>query len=327
MNAARFATFARLGCFASSLFATRIAGAQEQAPEPRPKVVTPLPGQAAAAAPAEERITVTATCSLGEHLGVDELDARTAADVVCHELAARRATNTEHEVRFGRLGRRIIVTLASRNGNSYDERRTFVRELDEIYVAAPRLAEALVEGKELDETRTVENVLESEATPPKLRGGVVRFDAGFFGQTTVGALSAVAAGVDVGLGYRTGPWNFGFDLRLGGIGSDRDKPVAHSFDLTSRYYFTVGDSSPYVGAGMGIASTKLRHSGGTFEGAGIGMHAIVGFEFLRTQHLAPNIFLRADVPLYTVDGDWYGRGQETWRYVIPVSLNASIAFK
>lgn len=327
MNHARFAALLRCSGLLSSLLATRIAGAQEQTPEPPPADVAPLPGQAAAAAPANDRVHITATCSLGEHAGVEEVDARTAADVVCHELAARRATNTDHEVRFGRLGRRTIVTLASRNGNAYDERRTFVTELDEIYVAAPRLAEALVDGKDLDDTRTVENVLSSEAVSPKLRGGTVRFEAGIFGLTMVGASSAVAAGVEFALGFRSGPWTLGLELRLSGIGSDDAKPVAHAFGILSRYSFSDGEFSPYVGGGMGIAETQIVHWPSDLEGSGIGLHAVVGFEFLRTQHVAPNVFLRADLPVYTVDGDWYDRGQETWRYVVPISLNLSLAMK
>jgi hypothetical protein len=286
-----------------------------------PKVVEPAPGQAAAAAPAAEGIAITATCSLGDHHGVDEPEARTAADVVCHELARRGATNTQHEVRFGKLGGRTMVTLASRSGNAYDERRTFVTGLDEIHVAGPRVADALATGKPLDETRTVDNVLTSETTPSKVQRGSSVVDGSLFGVTALNTSGGASAGVDIGFTYRAGSIGIGAHGRAGGIGSGEEKIALASLDVGGRLYFSSGDTSPFLGAGLGVSHFALsRDRGPDVKGSGVGAYATLGLEMLRTHHMGFTTSLRADTPFYALEGS------SLKQYVVPLSLNLGLIF-
>src|SRR5262249_8400004 len=163
--------FAFFGPLAAALVLTTSPSAFAQEP--------PAPAAADARAPAPatsgEPIRITATCSLLHRPGIAEAEARTAADVVCHELTRQQATG-QYEVSFGALGGRTLVVLARRSGpDTSDERRTFLSGLDEIDLAAPRLVAALVEGKPLADTRTVDTVLASEARASRLERGSMGF--------------------------------------------------------------------------------------------------------------------------------------------------------
>lgn len=308
--------------------------------------VEPAPGQAAASAPSTTPIPITATCSLGDRNGVDEAEAKTAADIVCHELAKNHATNTNHEVRFGKLGGRTLVTLAARTGNEYNEVRTFVNGLDEMELAGPRLVQSLLEGKTMEQTRTVDNVMTNEQRAPKQAGGSPMAMLGMYGGTSVGTGSSAAAGFDVGIGYRAGHFGLGADGRAGGIGSGETKLVNASLDVGGRLYLTDGDISPFVGAGFEVSyfarlSDGSSDSLGKLSGSGAGAFGTVGLEALRAHHIGLVISARIDAPFYNLKGDREGalipatsqytyptRGpsQPVEAYVMPVSLNVGLVF-
>jgi hypothetical protein len=307
--------------------------------------VEPAPGQAAASAPSSSPIAITATCSLGDRNGVDEAEAKTAADIVCHELAKRGATNTNHEVRFGKLGGRTLVTLASRSGNEYNEVRTFVSGLDEMEVAGPRLAASLTEGKTMEQTRTVDNVMTNEQRAPKQVGGAPMAVLGMYGGSSVGTSSSAAAGFDVGIGYRAGHFGIQADGRAGGIGSGATKIGSASLDIGGRLYLTDGDIAPFVGAGFEVSYFKRNASYdadlGELSGSGAGSFATVGLEVMRAHHIGLVVSGRLDLPFYNLEGERQGKlmpatGPYTYTtrgpsehveaYVMPISLNVGLIF-
>jgi hypothetical protein len=295
--------------------------------------VTPAPGQAAAAAPAPTATPITATCSLGDHPGVDDDEARTAADVICHELAQQRATDGVHEVRFGKLGGKTLVTVASRNGNAYDERRTFLTGMDEIHVASPRLVSALVEGRPLEDTRTVDNVLSSETRQLKVQSGSMGFEGTMFGMTGVGSESGASAGLGLGLLYRAGNLGASWSGRAGGIGSGEKKLGSASLDVGGRLYASTADFAPFIGGGFGLSYFQLnREIEGDLSGSGFGAFVQAGAEVLRSHHTAFSMSIRADLPFYSLQGstetysnDGYKTNHST-AYVVPLSFNVALLF-
>lgn len=291
------------------------APAKRPAPAAQPvEVVTPKPGQAAAAAPSNEAVAITATCTLGDHAGIDDAEARTAADVLCDELAKRGATNTNHEVRMGKLGGRTLVTLAARNGNAYDEVRTFVSGLDELDVAAPRMVTSLVDGKPMAETKSVDTVLANEQHAPKLQQGQVECELGMFGMSSVGGeASAPSAGVDVGIGYRAGDWGIIGSGRLGGIGSADNKIASAMLDMGGRYYLSSGDAAPFIGAGFEISYLNVQDN----SGSGIGAYGTIGVEMLRTHHMGFVAAARVDAPFYALEDS---------KYAAPISVQFAMVF-
>lgn len=308
----------------ASLFALVAASGTafaQDAVAPTPAVVTPAPGQAAAAAPSPAPVPITATCTLGDHPGITEDEARTAADVVCHELAKQRATNTAHEVRFGKLGGKTLITVASRSGNAYDERRTLLTGMDELPDAAPRLAGALSDGRSLEETKNVDNVLSSEARQPKVQRGQMGFDAALFGMTSMGQSSGASGGIELGLVYRAGNWGVTSRGRAGGIGSDKDKIGTASLDVGGRAYLSSGETAPFLGAGVELIYLDLTSSKGPdVEGSGIGAFGEIGVEMLRTHHTALTASVRVDAPFFGLSS--YSASQ----YVAPASLNVGMLF-
>lgn len=314
--------------------------------------VEPAPGQAAAAPPAPTAVPITATCSLGEHTGLDEAEAKTAADIVCHELAKRGATNTNHELRFGKLGGRTLVVLAARSGNEYNEARTFIQSLDEIDVAGPRLVSSLLENKPMAETRTVDNVISNEQRTPKQAGGSVTAVMGMYGLSSVGAASAASAGFDVGIGYRSGHFGLQADGRLGGIGSGETKIGNASLDVGGRFYVTDGDIAPFAGGGFEVSYFKRNGSDdegdgkpAALSGSGAGAFASIGVEALRSHHVGLVVAGRIDMPFYSLEGERYGSSTCNYQmtsgynctssssgpkhesaYVMPVSLTVALVF-
>jgi hypothetical protein len=295
--------------------------------------VEPEPGQAAASAPSTTPIPITATCSLGDRIGVDENEAKIAADIICHELAMKGATNTNHEVRFGKLGGRTLVTLAARSGNEYNEVRTFIVGLDEIDVAGPRLAQSLTEGKTLEQTRTADNVISNEQRAPKQMGGAMMATMSMFGTSSVGTTSEASAGFGLGLGYRSGHFGLAAEGRAGGIGSGENKLVNASLDMGGRLYLSEGEISPFVAAGFEVSYLKRTATDQTeiraLAGSGAGSFAMLGVEALRAHHMGIVVAGRLDIPFYNVEGDRYperGGREKFSSYAMPVSLNVALVF-
>lgn len=318
--------------FASAAAAQDPAPPALPAPAP-PASVAPAP-VAAAAAPSPSATPITATCSLGVHDGIDPAEAHTAADVLCHELARQGATNAQHEIRMGKLGGKVLVTLAARNGQTYDERRAFVAGMEEISVAAPRLVSSLVEGKSVADTRDVDNVLTAEQRQAKVQRGQMGFDGAIFGMTGMGADSGSAAGLDLGLLYRAGSFGLGAHGRAGGIGSSDTKLGSASLDIGGRYYLTNSDFAPFAGGGVALSYFQLnRERNSDLKGSGLGAYAQVGAEMFRTHHMALAVSLRLDMPFYELQGSTYvysqtgpGSRVEDSRYVMPLSLNVGFVF-
>src|SRR4051794_30697273 len=84
------------------------------------------PALAQGAAPGVARPVVTGpyTCTVGEHEGIADADAHTTADLFCSELLSRRGAPGEYEVRFGKLGSRLLFSVRERT--SGEERRVLL---------------------------------------------------------------------------------------------------------------------------------------------------------------------------------------------------------
>jgi hypothetical protein len=344
MTKARWTVSSLVFTLLSSLSSTALAKPQADAngsstaPAALPAPTPAAPATAAAAAPAPQRIAITATCSLGDHFGIEEGEARTAADLVCNELARKRVSGGEHEVRLGKLGAKTLVVLATRSGQTYDERRVLLEGLDELTVAGPRLVAALSEGRSLDETRNVDTVLSQEIQAPKTKRGTLAFYGGFHGLTPVGRETGVSAGVQAAILYRAGSLGLSLEGRATGIGSASTKTSGASLDAGARYYVLDTDVTPFLGAGLGISHTNLdRDRGrGDLSGSGLAGNAQIGVEALRTQRVGLNVAVRADLPFYELDGGTrygllstgtYGQIPDETGYAVPISLNVGLIFR
>lgn len=297
------------------------------------------PAAPGAAGPAASTTPIVEGCSLGDHSGVAPEDAHTAADVICHEIVAAGG-QASYEVRMGKLGTRVVVTVASREAaGTYDERRIVVSGLEEVPVVAARLADAIVHKKPIEATETVNNVAAQEARQPASKKGQMGFQGGVFGVAPVTASTGVGAGVDLGLLYRGDRFSVGGDLRLAGGGSSSRTMSYTVLSTGVRYAFSDGDFAPFAGGGVGLSHLTLeRDSGQDQSGTGFGAYLEGGVEALRTHHVSVSASLRADAPFYTVKADggprtvYDGNGnavalsQVGDRYLLPVSLMIGMFF-
>jgi hypothetical protein len=269
-------------------------------------------------------------CTLGSHPGIDVREAETSADVVCHELA-RRNDLTPRQLRLGRLGGRILMSLSSPSDPGAD-RHIFVNGLDEVPTAAPRLAEAVVARRSVEDTQEVDNVLGSESSSPKVKAGQLGIKAGLVGALpVVGAATSAAPGAAVSLLYRAR--RMGVDTHArGGIGTGSTTVLKHfAAGVGAHYYFGDGDIAPFAGAGLALLVYKLEHDRDALSvsSTGLGTYAEVGVEALRTHRVAFTGSLRADIPMFELkpgEGARYERPENrpSSQYIVPISLMVGV---
>jgi hypothetical protein len=271
-----------------------------------------LPGAAPAAEAPLVRTLGAHTCVVADRGALDDVAARTAADVVLSELVKQKAPAGSYTIRLGQLGSRTRFVVASGN----DEREAWLSSLDELAVAAARLVEALVTRQSVAETEKVNSVLGAEANAPRVKNGQLSVGASIIGQTTAGAATSVSTGVGLALLYRTTRYGLSVEGRATGIGSGEDKVSELSLGIGGQVFFGDTDLAPFVGAGMQVAKYELTSSWSS--GSGLAAFGELGLAGFRSSKVGVFTSLRAALPLFEAAPH---KG-----YVVPVSLNLGLSF-
>lgn len=330
--------FARYATFAASL-AFSLVGTAALAQEPAPPLPPPAaPPMVAESAPREDALTVAGgyTCIVGEHAGVDRDDARTAADVLCHGLAAHGAHPGVYDIRIGKLGGKLLLVLTERATN--DERRVFIQGVEEVPVASERLVAGLVEHKSLEQTESVDNVVSSESRTPKqktVQPGVI---LGLTGQSAVGGPTTASGGIEIDMQFRLKSLALLGQGRAGGIGSSDNKLGYASLGVGVRYFLSDSDVAPFIGGGLMFAYFQANEGNSpAFDGSGFGAYGELGLAFMRSSHVGGVVNLRADVPMFSLtqsSGDTYDYATSSYNqtatssmYLVPLSLNVGLSFQ
>lgn len=326
------------------LFATTSARAQDPAPAPAPPAGKPVTVVLASdSAPTHGVIE----CSLGDHAGVDDADAATVRDFFAHELANRHAGAGTYEVRLGKLGGRILLVLEEKHPDrTVDERRTLISGVEEVPVAAPRLIDALISSKPLEETQNASNVLTAESRTPTMKQGRMGFAGGIIGATPLTMQSGFAAGGELGIIYEAEHFALTGHGRLAsGSSGGQSQFTYFNLGVGARYFVTDGDFAPYLGGGAGfsvyaMSPTSSSYSSGSYDASGnytyaatppsysangMNLYGEVGIEAFRTHRAAMFAAARLDAPLFMVsstDGN-----TTTNKYAMPVSLTVGLIFK
>jgi hypothetical protein len=323
---------------ACALLAPATALAQE--PQDNPP---PLPE------PVEAQPAPSATCRLGDHEGFDEADARTAARLVCADIAhAGAAPGTHYRVALGKLGSATILSVAREGetpGSTADSREMRLQNIEEVMVAAPRIAEAIVKGLPLSETEKVDNLVSSETRQPKSKPGKTHFALGLVGLLPpLDQGLSPAAGLDLDVHYETGSQQFevGGSMRFGGGSGGANNPAIcngfFTFSLGGRWYSSDTDVSPYLGGGISWSYLSLSlpgQSGFQGNGNGLGAYVDAGVQILRTHHAHLAFGARLDLPFFSVKDDSYYYGYSAAGspppppssiYYAPLSLEIRLTF-
>jgi hypothetical protein len=300
--------------------------------------------------PAPARGEEAFACGPKDVHGIAPADAETAVRLVCDAIRSESGGRGRYEVSVGTLGRIVILSV-----ERLDTRRTETARLEgieEVDVAAARLARALVRGEAFTSTQRVDNLLEDETRAPKVKRGSVKFTASILDLETPG-FGARATGFSLGLQYATPRFALPIDLRF--AFDDNEYPARQvglfSVSLGGRFFPGRTNFSPFVGAGLGML--WLDANEGPYPGDASGdpyfaaeslvaaPYVEVGVEALRLHRGRIALFVRADLPLSAMESpeivyyDWDPRtnapGPEkvlpgVSRYVVPVSIGVSVAF-
>ena len=261
-----------------------------------------------------------AICLIGDHPGIPESDAQTAALLVCDELRKQGISITDpvyeapvsvnaYRVVLRRLGEKIIVRLSHENpiGTIIAERQLTLANIEEMIPAAPRLVNALVHDKPIDATVDMETVTEQEARELRKISGESLWHIGILGTFVPGTDVAAEPGYGWGWSYETPSYAVGSDLRFAISGieddyeDDSDTFGYFSWGIGGRYFLNKQNISPYVGGGLAIIAVGYEENYYDSEGdIGLGAYGVVGVEALRLTQSRLNLELRIDRPFFSL---------------------------
>ncbi|MEZ4262464.1 MAG: hypothetical protein R3B36_25500 [Polyangiaceae bacterium] len=284
-----------------------------------PPAPAPLPSRTPVVEPPS-----TEPCALAVAAGVDPVDAQTAAELVCASVLEDSPGAGVYRVKVSRLDRVIVLSLVRIHQGRRETKSLVVRNLEETPLAAPRLVAAIRARETPSETATVENVVSTESQAPKRKGAVA---SGFLGLTAVSAVNAsmqTRGGIDFGASFGSARTRFVLSGRL--VGESLMAPISAAATVVSlglirdsnrtrvegalgtgalgiSHYLSVDDTSPFVGAGMGLAYLAIQSNQGvSVSGTGVLPYAELGLALLRTHAFGAQMGLRLDVPTFSLQG-------------------------
>lgn len=291
-------------------------------------------------------------CGLKESQGVSEADARTAAGLICEHLRAASSGRVLFEISLAALGKTLFVTVTRQEPPASETVR--IDTIEEIPVAAERLAEALVHGQPFVSTQRVDNLLEGETRPALSKKGSLKFLVGVADVESPGH-GARAAGFTVGILYAAPRFALPAEMRFAWDDATYPEPGLSLFSISvgGRAYLSKRDVSPFVGGGLGIL--RLHAHEGEYPGYagtetdyfdaerfGVAPYLEAGVEMLRLHRGRVALHVRTDLPtgsLKSMEIPVYSYG-DSWdrepvvetvypaqtRYVLPVSIGVTVAF-
>ena len=259
-------------------------------------------------------------CLIGDHPGIPDSDAQTAALLVCDELRKQGISVTDpvyeapasasaYRLVLRRLGNKIIVRLSHENpiGSIITEQQLTLANIEEMIPAAPRLVNALIHGKPIDDTVDMETVTEQEARELRKISGESLWHLEIFGTFVPGTDIAAEPGYGWGWSYQTPSYAVGSDLRfaISGLDSnyedDSDAFGYFSWAIGGRYFLNKQNISPYVGGGLALIAVGYEEDYYDSEGDfGLGAYGVFGVEALRLTQSRLNLELRIDRPFFSL---------------------------
>ena len=287
-------------------------------------------------------------CALRQSTGIARSDAETATQLLCDELRKESGGRGAFGVSLATLGKVVLVTATRA-----DSRFSVTIQLDgleELPVAAGRVAKALVQGQAFSSTERVDNLIRSETREPLSKKGSVKFSLGIADVETIG-YGARGTGVTLGLAYSAPRFALPAEMRFGWDNTDYGGKQLNLFSLSvgGRAYLSTRDTSPFVGGGLGYLN--LRADEGEYPGSGapyfsgersgIAPYVEAGVEMLRTHRGRVALQVRADLPTGSLRSQQYeiyswdertmssrveGVVPERSKYVVPVTIGVSVTF-
>jgi len=291
--------------------------------------------------PSVVRTNTAFRCEAGETKGLPSEDAATAVDIVCREVASVSGSTGAYTVSVRPLGESVVLTVAQ--AGAADGRSLILDGLKEVPTAARRLAEAVVLGKAIEDTRLVDNLVASEGRKLVTQSGSRKFEFGAHG-LGAGQGTAMGGGFSLGFAYESSRFAIPAELRwAASSGGDRE---LHMFavDTGARYYLSAHETSPFLGGGMSVLYLSMtdvrdRERYVYLEDShwGPGVYAEAGVQLFRFHRGRMTAKVRAEFPLYSLHPkgfDYQTSGRTTQQiriddgqhYVVPVTFGLTMSF-
>jgi hypothetical protein len=264
---------------------------------------------------------VSDRCELSEADGVDATDARTAADIVCHELESRRIRpNSKFELVLKKLGTRTLLIFREHpaSGSEPDEQRLYLSSIEELPALATQLADSLLVSSKRSEGSDSAAAFEPESAPGGERQPgtprtprTERFGAGIalVSATALGRAVVPSFGSELSFRFETSRFTILARGRAIGLGVFSSRLAGATFDVGGRFSLDVGKQALFVGIAPGLSYANLRTSepnprGGAALDAsqsnwGGNVSAEFGVLLLRRERISVEFGLRFDFPLYS----------------------------
>lgn len=234
-----------------------------------------------------------------------------------------------------------MLSLEQRDatGRTVAQRQVVLQSIQEVPVAAPRLAESMLRGVPLEGTQRVNNLLEQETREQKRKWGATYWGIGVGGSMLPGGTSAVLPTLDLAVYHETERVAIGGDFRASASdssGLDGDGGSFESLSVGGRYFTSEADVTPYIGGGLSWSFLESDDGDWHGDSNGFSFYAEGGVEALRTYQTRLVVGIRATLPVYQVKqndyyvppstGSAYEEPKHEDRYVLPVSLTATMMF-
>ena len=192
------------------------------------------------------------------------------------------------------------------------------------------LARALWRGTPIEESARVTNLVGQETRSYQKEGGETLFAVGVLGFAIPQSDMWSGYGAYIRLYYEMERYAVSCEARLGGSAASSGDAHMVGLGIGGRYFFGDSDVSPFVGTGIGImwlgvdedrtSNADALYERTALDGNGLALQTEVGLELMRLHKARLDVLLRAEVPVFDLEGD----GNST--YAVPMSLMASYSF-
>jgi hypothetical protein len=267
--------------------------------------------------------------------------------MLCSEIVQAGAPqDSRYRVAFGSLGSLVIVSVDREGqtpGSVADSRTMTLHGIEEIRIAAPRLAHALVDGTPIESTQTVDNVVTEEGRIPLAKPGKMQVGLGLAGSVTpydgMGVTPAFMLDLHYGMSQIeiSGGLRFSSPSAWSSIAEARSSPTGAvvSTSIGARYFTSDKEISPYFGSGVAYSYFRLALPNG-FDGnaSGFGVYIDAGVEILRTHRSHLALGARLDLPFFALNNATGtpdassppGAPAPSTMYFAPLSFEARLTF-
>ncbi|MBN1655429.1 MAG: hypothetical protein JXA30_16810 [Deltaproteobacteria bacterium] len=282
-------------------------------------------------------------CLLGLHTGIDESDAQTAADLVCKELRkngvsvlgverSAEGASAAYRIELRKLGDNVLIDLIYESpiGSPHDSRSTQLKSIEEVIVAAPRLAKALIRKEPMETTAEISTLVGDETRPYEKIYGEFFWGLGILGVAMPTVEIYAGFGFQLKVFYESSEYSIGVDIKGGGADQGEDDAKFFGMSVGARYFFSTANISPFIGGGLGFLLMEVTRDDGydyyiDYEGTGLTSYLEAGVEFLRFHSSRLDLAVRFEAPFFSLEDEYYysgpnSVGETRSRYVFPITL-------